>query len=76
MLIVHIAQSADIITAIILVSIFVTIAVKSNNMHTFTFNGEVYATLSLANGRTVYQASAQTTQEAINKVLTDAIAHE
>lgn len=42
-------------------------------MHTFLFNGDVYATLSLANGRTVYQASAKTTQQAINQVLADAI---
>ena len=42
-------------------------------MHTFLFNGDVYATLSLANGRTVYQASAKTTKQAIQKVLQDAI---
>jgi formaldehyde-activating enzyme involved in methanogenesis len=45
-------------------------------MHTFNFSGTVYAVLSLNNGRTVYQANAETTQQAINKVLDDAIATE
>lgn len=44
-------------------------------MHTFTFNNEVYAVLSLANKRIQYIASAPTTKQAINQVLTDAITH-
>ena len=45
-------------------------------MHTFNFSGQIYAVLSLNNGRTVYQASAPTTQEAINQALQDAIITE
>jgi hypothetical protein len=45
-------------------------------MHTFNFNGTIYATLSLQNGRIQFVATAPTAPEAINKVIQDAITTE